>query len=90
MTDKNVASFPPPPKTQKQVEAIGDALSDVMKNLIKNGQQEIHVLETMLGIAVAGAAHYGGDREMAMLFRQLAEQCDRWADEAEKKQAATH
>jgi|tagenome__1003787_1003787.scaffolds.fasta_scaffold20362411_1 hypothetical protein len=76
-------------KTQHQVEAIADGLSDVMKKLIENGQQEIHLLETMLSIATTGCAHYGGCREMARMFRQLAEECDRWAD-VEEKQAATH
>jgi hypothetical protein len=76
-------------KTQQQVEIIGDALCETMTKLTENGQQEIHVLEVMLSLATSGCAHYGGNRELARLLRQVAELCDQWA-EAEEKEEARH
>jgi len=40
-------------KTQKQVEAVEDTLIDTITKLTKDGHQEIHVLETMLGLPAA-------------------------------------
>ena len=40
-------------KTPKQVEAIENTLIDTIAKLAEDGHQEIHVLETMLGFAIA-------------------------------------
>jgi hypothetical protein len=69
-------------KTQKQVEAIEDTLTDTITKLTEDGHQEIHVLETMLGVAIAGCTHYGGARALARMFRHLADECERCADAA--------
>jgi len=71
-------------KTQKQVEAIEDTLIDTIAKLTEDGHQEIHVLETMLGLAIAGCTHYGGAKALARMFRHLADECDRCADAAVK------
>lgn len=51
-------------KTQKQVEAIEDTLIDTIAKLTEDGHQEIHVLETMLGLPGApittGPRHWPG------------------------------
>jgi hypothetical protein len=51
-------------KTQKQVEAIEDTLTDTITKLTEDGHQEIHVLETMLGLPgapiMAGPGHWPG------------------------------
>ena len=49
-------------KTQKQVEAIEDTLIDTIAKLTEDGHQEIHVLETMLGLAIADAPITAGPR----------------------------
>jgi hypothetical protein len=84
MTVENAAAFPPPSKTLKQEQAIGDALWKTMTKLTKAGYHQVHVLETMLSIATSGCAHYGGNRELARLLRMVAETCDQWADAEEK------
>jgi len=66
-------------KTQKQVEAIEDTLIDTIAKLTEDGHQEIHVLETMLGLAIAGCTHYDGAEALARMFRHLADECDRCA-----------
>jgi hypothetical protein len=78
----------PAMKTQKQVEAIEDTLTDTITKLTEDGHQEIHVLETMLGLAIAGCTHYGGARALARMFRHLADECDRCADAAVEERAA--
>ena len=75
-------------KTQKQVEAIADTLIDTIAKLTEDGHQEIHVLETMLGLAIAGCTHYGGAKALARMFRHLADECDRCADAAVEERAA--
>ena len=60
-------------KTQKQVEAIEDTLIDTIAKLTEDGHQEIHVLETMLGLAIAGCTHYDGAKALARMFRHLAD-----------------
>jgi hypothetical protein len=77
-------------KTQKQVEIIGDALSDTMAKLIESGQQEIHVLEVMLSLAVSGCAYYGGCREMANTLRDVAAHADQWANAEEEQDRTSH
>jgi hypothetical protein len=51
-------------KTQKQVEAVEDTLIDTITKLTEDGHQEIHVLETMLGLPGApimtGPRHWPG------------------------------
>ncbi|KJB90433.1 hypothetical protein [Skermanella aerolata] len=69
-------------KTQKQVEAIEKTLIDTIGKLTEDGHQEIHVLETMLGLAIAGCTHYDGAKALARMFRHLADECDRCADAA--------
>jgi hypothetical protein len=49
-------------KTQKQVEVIEETLIDTVGKLTEDGHQEIHVLETMLGLAIAGCTHHDGAR----------------------------
>jgi hypothetical protein len=68
--------------TQKQVEAIENTLIDTIAKLTRDGHQEIHVLETMLGLAIAGCTHYEGARALARMSRHLADECDRCADVA--------
>ena len=75
-------------KTQKQVEAIEDTLTDTIAKLTEDGHQEIHVLETMLGLAIAGCTHYDGAKALARMFRHLADECDRCADAAVEERAA--
>ena len=75
-------------KTQKQVEAIEETLIDTIAKLTEDGHQEIHVLETMLGLAIAGCTHYGGARALARMFRHLADECDRCADAAVEERPA--
>jgi hypothetical protein len=69
-------------KTQKQVEAIEATLNDTIAKLTEDGHQEIYVLETMLGLAIAGCTHYNGAKALARMFRHLAGECDRCADAA--------
>jgi hypothetical protein len=69
-------------KTQKQVEAIEKTLIDTIGYLTEEGHQEIHVLETMLGLAIAGCTHYDGARDLARMFRHLADECDQCANAA--------
>jgi hypothetical protein len=51
-------------KTPKQVEAIENTLIDTITKLTEDGHQEIHVLETMLGLPGApimtGPKHWPG------------------------------
>ena len=69
-------------KTRKQVDAIENTLIDTVAKLTKDGHQEIHVLETMLGFAIAECTHYDGAKALARMFRHLADECDRCADAA--------
>ena len=73
-------------KTQKQVEAIEDTLIDTLAKLTEDGHQEIHVLETMLGLAIAGCTHYDGAKALARMFRHLADECERCAVPPWKKE----
>ena len=75
-------------KTRKQVDAIENTLIDTIAKLTEDGHQEIHVLETMLGLAIAGCTHYSGARALARMFRHLADECDRCADAAVEERAA--
>jgi hypothetical protein len=45
---------------------------DTIGKLTEDGHQEIHVLETMLGLAIAGCTHYDGAKALARMFRHLA------------------
>ena len=75
-------------KTRKQVEAIENTLIDNIAKLAEDGHQEIHVLETMLGFAIAGCTHYSGAKILGRMFRHLADECDRCADAAVEERAA--
>ncbi|GEO42891.1 hypothetical protein SAE02_70390 [Skermanella aerolata] len=72
-------------KTQMQVEAIEATLTDTIAKLTEDGHQEVYILETMLGVAIAGCTQYSGARELARVFRHLADECDRCADAAVQK-----